>query len=469
MTYLVDWDGVKIADDHRTLLLLASARPGAIVRSGCGTCASCTGVEDVLALEAVEPVYAQQTVDSDGRYGTVSESGDWVVPLSTGEGMLLRRDGSSWEVSQVPYSALAAVNDVEMAPWYHASNPATGDFLGAIVTDMQGALDRPTSAKVLEGLQDGGWISGLREGPREVRVKMTLMALSEAGLNAGQAWIAGSVSAKERDLCTSGSTMRFGVSCPGEGPRWGMQVGSTLGQITDRQLVGCYVIDGPKVAVTQESCGLWTRSLEIGVLSGRGKLMRPTINHLDHVAGTSGPGVVVQTITTPPALCPPDNSINVMRDPNSTIPSSPVPPPIPGDSNNRTTFSHKKRVTVPIPDEPWTDRALKITLHAPTATAVLGARVRVFPMSNYTPCGEVAEFYVQYVKENYALVVDGIEGALFAWRLNEGNWAQASHLVRSIYPDGYFVQPVIGGGDGFYVVVESQGDINISVESAAIE
>lgn len=469
MTYMVDWNGVKVADDHRTLLLLANARPGALVRSGCGSCTSCTGVEDVLALEAVQPVQSSQTVLRDGDFAVAQEGGEWVVPTSAGVGLLLEQDGTSWGVTDVQHSTLAGTSGVEMAPWYHVSNPATGDFLGAIVTDMQGAMDRPTSAKVLEGLQDGGWISGLREGPREVRVKMTLMATSEAGLNAGQAWIAGSVAEKDRDLCTSGAVMRFGVACPGEGSRWGMEQGSALQQITDRQLVGCYVIDGPKVGVTAESCGFWTRTLEFGVLSGRGKLMRPTLGHLDNVAGTSGPGVVVQTITAPPALCPPNNSILVMRDPNSTIPSSPVPPSAPGSSTNRTTFSHKQRVTVPVPDEPWTQRALKITLHAPVSTPVLGARVRVFPMSNYTSCGEVAEFYVQYIKEGYSLVVDGVEGALFAWHLNEWNWAQASHLVRSIYADGYFVYPTIAGGDGFYVVVESQGAVGVSVESAAIE
>ena len=467
MTYIVDWDGVKIADDHRTLLLLAQARPGALVQSGCGRCASCTGVEDVLALEAIEPVYTEMTVDSDGPYGTVSESGDWVVPPSTGEGMLLRSSGTSWEVSQVPYSALAAVDGVEMAPWYHASNPATGDFLGAIVTDMQGALDRPTDAKVLEGLRDGGWLSGLREGPREVRMKMTLMALSEAGLNAGQAWIAGSVAHPGDDLCSSGAVMTFGVSCPGEGPRWGMTVGQALDQITDRVLVGCYVIDGPKVGGSMESCGLWTRSIEVGVLSQRGKLMRPIMNHLDAVAGTSGPGVVVQTVTTVPELCPVSGGPTVMRDPASTVPTAPVPLPVPATSNNRTTFSHKKRVTVPVPDEPWTERAVKITLHA--SAAVVGARVRIFPTSDYTSCGEVAEFYVQYIAAGYALVIDGLESSIFAWSTSQSNRAQASHLVRSIYPDGYFIYPQIPGGDGFYVLVESEGDVTISVESAAIE
>ena len=55
---------------------------------------------------------------------------------------------------------VAQVAEIEMAPWFHASNPATGDFYGAIVTDLQGALDRPTSAKVSEGLSDGQRVVG---------------------------------------------------------------------------------------------------------------------------------------------------------------------------------------------------------------------------------------------------------------------------------------------------------------------
>ena len=468
MTYMVNWGGVRIADDKRTLLLLSRYRPGALELTGCGTCASCTGVADVLELEAVEPILSRQTVTPDGDYGVTQESGKWVVPTSKDTGSLLERSGTSWKVSSKTHNALS-LRDVEMAPWFHTSNPATGDFLGAIVTDMQGAMDRPTSAKVLEGLSDGGWVTGLREGPREVRVKMTLLALSEAGLNAGQAWLAGSVETKDRDTCSGGAVMRFGVSCPGEGGRWGISDGSSLTQITDRQLVNCYVIDGPRTTQTAESCGLWARSVEFGVVSGRGKLMRPTLNHLNEPAGTSGSGVVVTTSFTAPALCPPDNSIKVMRDPASTLPTAPVPPAAPGTTNNRTTFSHKKRVMVPIPDEPWTNRALRITLHAPTSTAVTGARVRVFPTSDYSSCGEVAEFYVQYIKEGYSLTVDGIAGSVFAWHVGEWNWAQASHLIRSVYADGYFTYPVIDGSDGFYVVVESQGAVTVTVESAAIE
>ena len=100
---------------------------------------------------------------------------------------------------------------------------------------------------------------------------------------------------------------------------------------------------------------------------------------------------------------------------------------------------------------------------------LVGARVRIFPTSNYTSCGEVAEFYVQYIAAGYALVVDGLESSIFAWRTSQSNRAQASHLVRSIYPDGYFVYPQIPGGDGFYVLVESEGDVTVSVESAAID
>lgn len=468
MTYMVDWDGVKVADDLRTLTVLGRARPGAITTSGCGRCTSCTGVEDLLALESVEPVFARQTVDPEGSFGVQQEGSEYVVPTSAGVGQVLERSGSGWTVSSLSYNELAAITDIEMAPWFHASNPATGDFYGAIVTDLQGVMDRPTSAKVTEGLQDGGWIVGLREGPREVRIKMTLLAGSEMGLNAGTAWLAGVMEAKDQGPCGSGVPMRFGVACPGETARIFYPDGSNE-SLTDRQLVRCVVIDGPVVRGSRESCGLWAREVEIGVLSERGKLMRPTMDHLNFVAGTSGPGVVQQTVTTVPALCPPTNDVVVMRDPSSTIPPSPVPPALPGTSGNRTTFSHKKRVTVPAPDEPWVSRAMRITLHAPVATDVVGARVRVFPLSNYTSCGEVAEFYVQYIAKNYALVIDAIDGQMFAWTGSESNWAQASHLVRSIYADGYFEYPTVGGDDGFYVLVESQGDVGISVESAVIE
>lgn len=482
MTYLVEWDGVKIADDHRTLSLLHGERPSAIESiSGCGQCRDCLDVD-------------------------FSEQG------------------------------------VQFAPWYHASNPASADFYGAIVTHLQGAMDRPTSAKVVEGIRNGGWVSGLREGPRDVRMKMTLLASSEAGLNAGQAWLGGILESVGSNPCTEGSVVRFGVACPTgagtaahpdpdvfgvfeedgswvvddgtasspnrldtdstgpivngpsdgatglgvkrEGGSWviapmtaptlegswnGVYTDSeALRQITDRQLVRCFMIDGPRVKQDAETCGLYMRDLEMGLLSERGKLMRPTQSHLAYVQGTSGPGVVVETPSSVPAICPPAGEPDVMRDPLSPIPPSPIPPAAPGNSWNRTTFSHKRRVTVPLVGEPWVDRALRVVLHANDGD-IDGARVRVFPMTDYTSCGEVAEFYIRYLKDGYSFVVDGIHDDLFAWTGNPDNWAQASHLIRSIYSNSYFDQPLVPGGAGFYVVVESQGKVSVSLESAVIE
>lgn len=459
MTYLLEWDGVRIADDALTLALMGNERPGSILPSGCGSCASCTGVES--------PQFQYVRSDLAGLHGLVEEGDDWVVQSAAGQGgYALVRAGSDYVVSD---QVLEAGRTVQEAPWYHVGSPASGDFLGAIVTDMQGLMDRPTSARVVEGIADGGWVAGLREGPREVRVKMTLLALSESGLNAGQAWLAGIVGCSNVQACGSGAVVRAGVACPSERGRFGISGSSATSQLVDRQLVGCVTIAGPEVTGQMDSCGLWRRDVEFGIVSQRGKLMRPTIEQTDHIAGTVRAGVVVsrESGLTVPALCPPEPPTKVMRDPNSPLPPSPVQESSSGSWNNRTSFSHKARVAVPDVDEPWVERALSITLHADSN--VPGARVRIFPQSDYTSCGEVAEFYVQWISAGYNITIDGVEGEIFAWHLNRWNWAQGSHLVRSIYANGYFQYPSVRGGDGYYVLVESEGYVGISVESAVIE
>lgn len=456
MTYLVDWGGVRIADDALTLGLMGAYRPGSILVNGCGNCATCTGVE--------VPTFQYVNTQTAGLHGLVQEGDDWVVSSVAGDGYALVPSGSDWVVSDQVFEDPVTV---ESAPWYHESTPATADFLGAIVTDMQGLMNRPTSARVVEGLADGGWVAGLREGPREIRVKMTLLATSESGLNAGQAWLAGIVTCDDLQGCGLGSTVVAGVACPGERGRYGIEDPGEVSQLVDRQLVGCVVFTGPEVMSQMDSCGLWRRDIEFGVVSQRGKLMRPTINHLDYVAGTSGPGVVVDATSglVVPALCPPTPPTRVMTDPTSTVPPVPVVPE--GESANRTTFSHKQRVAIPTSNEPWVERALSITLHA--TTNVPGARVRVFHQSDYTSCGEVAEFYVQWISGGFSLVVDGIEGEVFAWEDTPSDVYQGSHLVRSIYADGFFKYPSVDGGDSFYVLVESEGEVGVSIESAVIE
>lgn len=459
MTYLVEWDGVRIADDALTLSLLGNERPGSIMPTGCGSCASCTGVES--------PRFQYVRSDLAGLHGLVEEGDDWVVTSAAGEGgYALVRAGSDWVVSD---EVLAPARTVEQAPWFHAGSPASGDFLGAIVTDMQGLMDRPTAARVVEGIADGGWVAGLREGPREVRIKMTLLGLSESGLNAGQTWLSGIVGCSSVQSCGSGAVVKAGVACPSERGRYDLDGEDAVSQLVDRQLVGCVTIAGPEVTGQMDSCGLWRRDVEFGIVSQRGKLMRPTIEHLDHVSGLVRPGVTVDRTTNlvVPELCPPTPPTKVMRDPNSPLPPSPVPESASGSWNNRTTFSHKARVSVPEIDEPWVERALSITLHADAD--VPGARVRIFPQSDYTSCGEVAEFYVQWITGGYNITIDGIEGEIFAWHLNRWNWAQASHLVRSIYSNGYFQHPAVQGGDGYYVLVESEGYVGVSLESAVIE
>lgn len=411
MTYMVEWGDTLIADDHRTLSLMARDYPDAVRPPGCGKCRSCV-------------------------------------------------------------SAPFSFDRVNKAPWFHVDNPATADFYGAIVSDMQGAMDRTTDARLSQGLDDGGWITGLREGPREVRVKMVLYAQSESGLNAGQAWLSGVVTRADRTACGKGAVMTFGVACPGEASQLGFEVASTdpaLRQHTDRQLVSCVVTSGPEVVRTSSVRGLWAREMEMGVVSERGTIMRPVVEHVDAAGGTVADGVVVETVSSVPGPCPPPTDVQVMRDPSTVIP---VPPVVQGpgtDPEDLTeTFTHKQRVTVSGASEPWVRRSVRVSLRA-DAGDVSSARVRFFPLSDYTDCGEVGEFYVRYVQDGWNLVIDGVENNIFAWSGDESNVAQASHLIRSMYANAAFSYPTLPTGEGFYMTVESNGSVEVSVESAVVE
>jgi hypothetical protein len=98
------------------------------------------------------------------------------------------------------------------APWYTASNPDSGGFLGVIGIEVTGAENSTRQATVTMGLTGGGVIGPTYMGPRTIVVRAIAIALDECALQYGLTWLraqyATMVSACE------GDPMTFFDCCP---------------------------------------------------------------------------------------------------------------------------------------------------------------------------------------------------------------------------------------------------------------
>jgi hypothetical protein len=79
--------------------------------------------------------------------------------------------------------------NIAEAPWYDADDESTARFLGAYPTRIDGITDSTRTASIVEGIRDGGIISGLRHAVRTMRIQAILIGIGEDALEAGLSWL----------------------------------------------------------------------------------------------------------------------------------------------------------------------------------------------------------------------------------------------------------------------------------------
>lgn len=84
------------------------------------------------------------------------------------------------------------------APWYSASHPLSGDFVGIMPLSITGLEDDVREGTVTQRNGDGGFVSKVRRPTREVRFTALLIANSEAGREYGMDWLRGTLNAGAR-------------------------------------------------------------------------------------------------------------------------------------------------------------------------------------------------------------------------------------------------------------------------------
>jgi hypothetical protein len=93
------------------------------------------------------------------------------------------------------------------APWVDSSIPESIRFLGAHALSITGAEDSTRTADSTENIGNGGSIGAVRYGTRQVRVKLLMLALDDLAMEAGMAWLKGTL---DPDACGL-----HGASCGG--------------------------------------------------------------------------------------------------------------------------------------------------------------------------------------------------------------------------------------------------------------
>jgi hypothetical protein len=134
-----------------------------------------------------------------------------------------------------PYAALScgcAADDlgpyvspaVDAAPWYDARAPESAEFLGLVLSTVDGLDGSPLtrSASAL-ATTDGGVLSRLRLSYRELTFTGTLYAVSECGLEYGRRWLTEAVKGLPCDDCDL-DQLCVRVCCPpADGPDTGLK------------------------------------------------------------------------------------------------------------------------------------------------------------------------------------------------------------------------------------------------------
>lgn len=77
----------------------------------------------------------------------------------------------------------------ELAPWYSVRQPASAEFAGVWITDVQGLDATPINRQITDLAGDGGVAGPHRDTPRKITFEALLIASTNAGLQYGLNWL----------------------------------------------------------------------------------------------------------------------------------------------------------------------------------------------------------------------------------------------------------------------------------------
>lgn len=102
---------------------------------------------------------------------------------------------------------------IDDAPWVDHDRTESYGFLGVRTIGITGLTDDSRTADVLDALGDGGWVTGRRRAPKEVRFSVLLAATSEESMEYGEQWLKAALDGECEDGCTPTAQLCYLTDC----------------------------------------------------------------------------------------------------------------------------------------------------------------------------------------------------------------------------------------------------------------
>lgn len=100
-------------------------------------------------------------------------------------------------------------DDITDAPWYDASYPASGEFIGVIPLSFTGLDDSGRDASVTEYLTDGGSLGRSRNTTSDFVAELMLVGSTDRGVQFGRRWLVNALGNTGKAILCAGAELRY--------------------------------------------------------------------------------------------------------------------------------------------------------------------------------------------------------------------------------------------------------------------
>lgn len=334
-------------------------------------------------------------------------------------------------VGDEPYTNPADDN----APWYDPDVPASAEFAGFMVLDVQGLDDNPVKRSYTTSVSGGASIGPRRIQPRVITVTGVLLGSTCCGVEYGLHWLGEALAGGCSGGACDGDCLVTFSCCPGEENLTAEEF-NALYRRTVRRVA---LVDGPNIVERQGTgcksgectLGADVITVEFVLVAGTPWLWTDTTPLLEVPAKPVDDGECIEWCVVPRGGEPPDGCEGCCRlgtCPDPVLSNSdaacqlPTPPPSPvaPDSCYCLPFAADRVCyEIDLSDRPsWSEDALMITVRAGVSpvqrmTISLWERTPEYEgltcdeISDLARCEAHSVYTIQHVPAGTALTVDG--------------------------------------------------------------
>lgn len=344
------------------------------------------------------------------------------------------------------------------APWYDPGAPESGDFLGFFPLAMRGMLDSTATGEVVEGILEGGTITGKRFGTREILVRGLLIGATQEGMEAGHTWLKSVLGGGQCTGNCDGDDLCFLVACPSS---------AAAGDRVVRKIREVSRISGPsRIRDTRLHCGGWMAEVEFLLTAGSpyvysepemvASVQGAALNTYKPGATITFSGFTMPACAIPPSMRPTAPVVDPDCPPLPAAPTMPIPTEacadLPATWNSYVVY---------VPDDlvdTWKDGVMQLQM-INGDKAMRFVRIRLLPrpldtqtVEDIDPCSACGDMMISYFPSGGTITLDGLTDRA---SISVGNRQpiSAGHLLAGT--SGEIPEwPVFACGLGYFVLVE---------------